>query len=175
MADGLDFGEGAASGALSPIASDLDPSSAEGSGFLKPLPDGRLLLHMACEGVLSTSGGGVPVRIGEGSLDLSILNSGRAPLLLEHLRPLEFLAGIIEAAWAADGILFARARLAKLPRLADVAALIDAGILVNCSVGMLLQHHAVADGEGVHTVSRWRPYEVSLCSIPRGWCEFRRR
>lgn len=166
---------GADPGALPSLAASLYPTRAESVGFCEPLPKGRMLLHLAREGVISASSAEIACRITMATADLSILNSGRAPLLIGHLTPLEFLAGVIEEAWIVEGILLARARLAKTPRMAEARALIKDRILVNCSVGMILNHAAEPDGEGVHAVTRWRPYEASLCTLPRPWAQFRPR
>lgn len=165
--------EGADLGALSFAMGGLEPARAETVGWLRPLPDGRVFLCLASEEVILTNCGR-PARLTMPAADLSLLASGRAPLLIDHLGALEFLAGVVEEAWIEAGQLYAHARLARTSRMGEVRALVADGILRNCSVASLVSLSASPDLQGVHSVTSWRPFEASLATVPRGWVERRR-
>ncbi|UPY37023.1 hypothetical protein [Sediminicoccus sp. KRV36] len=92
-------------------------------------------------------------------------------MLIEHRQPIEYLAGVIEEAWIDAGRLFAVARLAGTPRVAETRRLLRERVLRNCSMGLLLRYGREPGPDGVTPVSWWRPYEVSLCTLPAGWLE----
>jgi len=102
-------------------------------------------------------------------VDLSFLDSGRAPLLKDHWRDEQ--VGVIEKAWIGDdrkgraSVRFGKSELAE-QEFQDV---ID-GIRVNISVGyrvmkMVLESSDEETGE-TYRVTEWKPLEISIVSIP---------
>ena len=103
----------------------------------------------------------------EGSIDLDFLNSGRAPLLLDH-DPRQQI-GVVESI-ALDGsarrlratVRFGRNGLAK-----DVFEDVVDGIRGNISVGYdLTKAQLEREGKESYRVKGWMPMEVSVVSIP---------
>lgn len=99
------------------------------------------------------------------------LNSGRAPLLLNHdsySQPI----GVIQAKSVSigkDKIGRAAVRFGKTSGAADALTNVDDGILVNTSVGYRvheMRFDSEKDGEETYRVVDWEPYEVSLVGIP---------
>lgn len=163
---------GATAGAPLPRAEDW-PSRAETTGWVEYRPGtqaGRVVLLLAAEEEIAAQPS-ARCRLTMAGCDLSLLASGRAPLMLDHLRAVEHLAGVIEEAWIDEGRLFAVARLAGTPRLAETRRLLRERVLRNCSMGVLMRHAREPGPDGVHSVLWWRPYEVSLCTVPAGWLE----
>lgn len=99
--------------------------------------------------------------------DLQLLASGGAPLLLDHRRDFEALVGVIEAAWIEADALHATARLGPTARCGEVWSMIAARVLVHVSMGAIFAPDA---REGGVTYARgWRPFEISLVTVPRRW------
>jgi hypothetical protein len=112
-------------------------------------------------------------RIDMAGADLSLLNSGRAPLLADHSNFVDALLGVIESAWIAGDRAFAVARFASTPRALEAWGLVRDGILANVSMGF---NHAAPDDDEAMTPTRrprhircWRPHEVSLVAVPGNW------
>ena len=100
-------------------------------------------------------------------MDLSFVNSGRAPLLKDHLR--DGQTGIIEKAWIEGrrGRAVARFGSSEIAKQ-EFQDVLD-GIRTNVSVGyqikkMILEEET-EDSE-VYRVTEWKPLEVSIVSIP---------
>jgi HK97 family phage major capsid protein len=101
----------------------------------------------------------------EGSIDLSFLKSGRAPLLLDH-DPTKQI-GVVESV-SLDGsarrlratVRFGRNGLAK-----EVFDDVTDGIRANISVGYQINKLS-KDGEKAYRAVSWMPMEVSVVSIP---------
>lgn len=102
----------------------------------------------------------------DSAIDLSFLNSGRAPLLLDH--DPEKQIGVIESA-TLDGetrrlravVRFGRNGLAK-EAFEDVTD----GIRANISVGYSISKLERGASKDTYVAKRWRPVEASLVSIP---------
>ena len=100
-----------------------------------------------------------------GSIDLSFLNSGRAPLLLDH-DPTKQI-GVVESV-ALDGsarrlratVRFGRNGLAK-----EVFDDVEDGIRANISVGYQI-NKLDKEGKETYRATSWMPMEVSIVSIP---------
>lgn len=100
-----------------------------------------------------------------GSIDLSFLNSGRAPLLLDH-DPTKQI-GVVESV-ALDGsarrlratVRFGRNGLAK-----EVFDDVTDGIRANISVGYQI-NKLDKEGKETYRATSWMPMEVSIVSIP---------
>jgi hypothetical protein len=112
-------------------------------------------------------------RIDMAGADLSLLNSGRAPLLADHANFLDALLGVIESAWIAEDRAFAVARFASTPRAMEAWGLVRDGILSNVSMGF--NHSPLDDGDDITPTGRprhirqWRPHEISLVAVPGNW------
>lgn len=99
-------------------------------------------------------------------VDLSFLNSGNAPLLLEHEQ--EDQIGVIErAAIDADGVGRALVRFSKSTDGDEVFQDVIDGIRKNVSVGYVITGKRVeqVDGEQV-CICSWLPKEISIVAIP---------
>ena len=98
------------------------------------------------------------------SVDLSRLNGGAAPLLLNH-DPDQVL-GLVERAWIDPDKRrgMARIRWASNDRAQQVRADVEARVMPNISVGYAVLD-ATSEGE-VMRVKRWQPVELSVVSIP---------
>ena len=97
------------------------------------------------------------------AVDLSRLNGGVAPLLLNH--DPDRVLGIVERAWIDEkrrGM--ARITWATNDLARQVRQDVEAGVMPNISVGYAVQQ---AEQEGdVMRVTRWQPIELSVVSIP---------
>lgn len=104
---------------------------------------------------------------GKGSVDLSFLNSGNAPLLKDHDRMIQ--TGVIESARMVDRRLIGIARFGSTPEAqAEFKEVID-GIRSNVSLGYRVNeivYEQDADGHEVYRVTKWAPLEVSVVSVP---------
>jgi HK97 family phage major capsid protein len=100
------------------------------------------------------------------SIDLSFLNSGRAPLLMDH--DPERQIGVIESV-SLDGsarklratVRFGKSALAS-EVYGDVADLIRGNVSIGYSIAKMVKEN---DGK-TYRVTNWRPVEVSIVSIP---------
>jgi phage major head subunit gpT-like protein len=103
--------------------------------------------------------------------DLSFLNSGRAPFLLDHnaYNVAESVAGVFTEAWIRDGVVYGRVRASDREEFAGVYKDVAAGILGNVSVGADVHESVWAEREGgkrrLMTAKRWKPHEGSLVAI----------
>lgn len=99
------------------------------------------------------------------------LNSGRAPLLLNHDTSQQPI-GVIESGSVRigkDKIGRAQARFGKTGSAVDALTNVDDGILANTSVGYRvheMRFDSEKDGEENYRVVDWEPHEVSLVGVP---------
>ena len=97
------------------------------------------------------------------AVDLSRLNGGAAPLLLNH--DPDRVLGIVERAWIDEkrrGM--ARITWATNDLARQVRQDVEAGVMQSISVGYVIQQ---AEQEGdVMVVRKWQPIELSVVSIP---------
>ena len=112
-----------------------------------------------------------PCALDMGGCDLTLLNSGRAPLLADHGAYLGGVLGVIETAWIVGERAFALARFARTGAAEDAWQMVRDGIVRNVSLGLA---YALADAEplrggAARILRRWRPYEVSLVALPKDW------
>ena len=101
----------------------------------------------------------------EEAIDLSFLNSGRAPLLLDH-QP-EQVLGVIESV-ELDGSarrLRATVRFGKGPLASEIFDDVADGIRSNISIGYAINKMERKDKE-TYVAKSWRPVEASVVSIP---------
>jgi hypothetical protein len=101
--------------------------------------------------------------------DLAILNSGRAPVLLDHQEKVTSLVGVVVRAWVEDNHCYAEFRLGRTELAKNAALLIEDGILVSVSIGFMGVFEKQEYHGAPQRVARWRPYEVSLVPCPANW------
>lgn len=104
----------------------------------------------------------------KGEIDLSFAASGNAPLLLDHDRSKQI--GVIEKAWVDGGRAKASIRFGKSSLAREIKDDVDDGIRRNISVGYSIQamrlEQEEKDAPDVYRVTGWRPFEVSIVSVP---------
>jgi HK97 family phage major capsid protein len=126
--------------------------------------DRRVNMSISSEMPVERLGGMEILDHSEGSIDLSFLNSGRAPLLLDH-DPTQQI-GVVESV-SLDGAarkLRAQVRFGKNGRAAEVYDDIVDGIRSNVSIGYYVKKISKT-ADGYRAVS-WTPLEVSIVSLP---------
>lgn len=112
---------------------------------------------------------GAPALLDMAGADLSLLNSGRAPLLLDHCQDFGSVVGVVERAWIEGEAAFASVRFAaSVARGREAWELVREGVLSNVSMGFSLLRVADADPRRCR-VRWWRPFELSLCALPADW------
>lgn len=104
------------------------------------------------------------------SVDLTWLNSGRAPFLKDHKNSIDAAIGVHERAWIEDGRGKAIVRFASDDQSQVIARKIDDGVLQNISVGYIIEEiERTMDEHDRLTavrVTKWRPLESSCVAIP---------
>lgn len=128
----------------------------------------RVQIAMSSEKPVARSFGMEILDHKESSIDLSFLNSGRAPLLLDH--DAEKQIGIIEEV-KVDGsarVMRATVRFGKGVLANEVFNDVVDGIRQNISVGYQVNKMVREDaGDGtVYRVNSWTPIEASIVSLP---------
>lgn len=107
------------------------------------------------------------------SVDLSFLNSGTAPLLVQHDQ-WSGQVGVIERAWLDEKSkrVYVTVRFSQNPRPQEIKRDVDDGIMRNVSVGYnvnrdTIVHDEHKEGETpTYRVMNWKPMEASIVSIP---------
>lgn len=102
-------------------------------------------------------------------VDLSFVNSGRAPFLIDHNRSVDDQIGVIEKAWLDSGKGRARVRFGKAARASEFLERVRDGELSNISVGYeirKLRLESEADGIETYRITDWKPHEISLVTVP---------
>jgi len=103
----------------------------------------------------------------DSEVDLSFLNSGRAPLLRDHKADSQI--GVVSSVDVSSGRGEAVVRLSQNEDgQAELRDIVD-GIRVNVSVGYYIEQEEVVgerDGRKIVRATRWRPIEISTVSIP---------
>jgi HK97 family phage major capsid protein/HK97 family phage prohead protease len=101
------------------------------------------------------------------AVDLSRINNGKAPLLLNHDRDEQI--GVIEKAEIKNNKGIATVRFSKIGKGAEVFEDIKDGIRSQVSVGYRISKYQIDESnpkKNVYTAKRWMPYEISIVSIP---------
>lgn len=130
------------------------------------LDDRRVSMSISSEMPVGRSYGEEVLDHNPESIDLSFLNSGRAPLLMDH--DPERQIGVIESV-NLDGsarklratVRFGKSALAS-EVYGDVADLIRGNVSIGYSIGKMVKE----DGGRTYRATNWRPVEVSIVSIP---------
>jgi hypothetical protein len=138
----------------------------------------RLVAGVTGAGPTSWDGATVAPVYEPGAVDLSLARAGRLPLLLDHHRRLDQLAGMVDDAWLADGRLHFLGRLADSGVADDVWRLVDAGMPVSLSgsyeVVAAEEVGRGADGGPLYTATAIRLVEVSFVVLGRDPASFAR-
>jgi HK97 family phage prohead protease len=126
----------------------------------------RVRMAISSEMPVERMGGMEILEHSAGAIDLSFLNSGRAPLLLDH-DPTQQI-GVIESVSLDESArkLRATVRFGKSGRASEVYDDVVDGIRGNVSIGYYVKKVTrEADGK-VYRATSWQPLEVSVVSIP---------
>ncbi len=101
------------------------------------------------------------------SVDLSHLNTGNAPLLLDHESTIEKHAGKIVRAWvdSTDRKGKALIKLGGSIRAEEVLKNIKADTPPNVSVGYLIRNF-IEESKNSFRVTNWMPFEISFVALP---------
>lgn len=105
----------------------------------------------------------------KGEVDLSFVESGRAPFLIDHTRRVDSQIGVIEKAWLEGGRGRARVRFGKTARASEFLERVRDGELSNISVGYeirALRLESEKDGISTYRITDWQPHEISLVTVP---------
>jgi hypothetical protein len=161
-----------------------DTISLDGRVFVVPAPvvalDGkdRMALALLTGGACRFPGGFVEDALGAGSIDLSLVRSGRCPLLAEHCSTLDSLLGQVVGAEVDGPILRCLVRFAREPAADRYWNLLQDGFPLSLSAGTTIQHAERVgdlDGEPLFRATSWRLREVSVVVFGRDEGAFVRR
>ena len=144
---------------------DMKTRSMDGGADVVDVDARRVKIAVSSEEPVERSFGNEILDHGERSIDLSFLNSGRAPLLLDH-DPRQQI-GVVESV-TLDGSarrLRATVRFGKNGLAKDVFDDVADGIRGNISVGYQV-NKLEQDGRDSYRAVDWTPMEVSVVSIP---------
>lgn len=137
------------------------PGDAEGD-------DRRVVLTFSSEEPVLRYFGWEVLGHGEAECDLARLQSGNAPLLLDHYENLDSQVGVVEKAEISEGRGTAVVRFGRSAKAEEILARVRDGEISNTSVGYRitsLVQIGHRDGEPVYR-ARWQPSEISLVSVP---------
>jgi len=128
--------------------------------------DRRVRMSISSEEPVERSFGLEVLRHDDGAADLSRLNSGHAPLLLDH--DLTKQIGVIERTYLdqADRKLRSVVRFGKSALAQEVYQDVKDGIRSNVSIGYQIRQMEDKRADGTVGISSWLPYEASIVSVP---------
>lgn len=128
--------------------------------------DRRVRMAISSELPVERMGGMEILDHSASSIDLSFLNSGRAPLLLDH-DPTQQI-GVVESVTLDESArkLRATVRFGKGARASEVYDDIADGIRGNVSIGYYVKKVARESESKIYRATSWQPLEVSVVSIP---------
>lgn len=101
-----------------------------------------------------------------GACDLSLVKSGRAPLLAEHCRSLDALLGRVVAAEIENGMLQAVVEFGPTPEADRLWSMLAAGFPLSLSAGARIDAAEIVEeheDQRVIRCTRWRLDEISVC------------
>jgi hypothetical protein len=103
-----------------------------------------------------------------GAVDLSLLNNGRAPFVVDHIEDIDHTLGVIERA-EIKGTGRAFVRFSDRHEMAGLIGDIKSGVLANVSMGAritgeLVKAEPVETGIPHLCATKWQPFHVSLVS-----------
>jgi HK97 family phage major capsid protein/HK97 family phage prohead protease len=128
--------------------------------------DRRVRMSISSEEPVERSFGLEVLRHDDGAADLSRLNSGHAPLLLDH--DLTKQIGVIERTYLdqSDRKLRSVVRFGKSALAQEVYQDVKDGIRSNVSIGYQIRQMEDKRADGTVGISSWLPYEASIVSVP---------
>jgi len=129
--------------------------------------DRRVRMSLSSEEPVERSFGLEVLEHSEEAVDLTRLNSGHAPLLLDH--DLTKQIGVVERTYldATDRRLRAVVRFGKGALAREIYDDVKDGIRSNVSIGYQIRNmDAKNDRAGTVSVNSWMPYEASIVSVP---------
>ncbi len=129
--------------------------------------DRRVRMSLSSEEPVERSFGLEVLRHENGAIDLSRLDSGHAPLLLDH--DLTKQIGVIERTYLdeTDRKLRSVVRFGKSALAREVYDDVKDGIRSNVSIGYQIhQMEEKNERDGTVAISSWTPYEASIVSVP---------
>ena len=129
--------------------------------------DRRVRMSISSEEPVERSFGLEVLRHADGAVDLSRLNSGHAPLLLDH--DLTKQIGVIERTYLdqAERKLRSVVRFGKSALAQEVYQDVKDGIRSNVSIGYQIREmEQKNERDGTVAISSWVPYEASIVSVP---------
>jgi len=129
--------------------------------------DRRIRMSISSEEPVERSFGLEVLRHSDGAVDLSRLDSGHAPLLLDH--DLTKQIGVIERTYLdqSDRRLRSVVRFGKSALAQEVYQDVKDGIRSNVSIGYQIREmEQKNERDGTVAISSWVPYEASIVSVP---------
>ena len=129
--------------------------------------DRRVRMSLSSEEPVERSFGLEVLEHSEEAVDLTRLNSGHAPLLLDH--DLTKQIGVVERTYLdkTDRRLRAVVRFGKSALAREIYDDVKDGIRSNVSIGYQIRNmDAKNDRAGTVSVNSWMPYEASIVSVP---------
>jgi HK97 family phage prohead protease len=104
-----------------------------------------------------------------GAVDLSLVRTGRAPLLMEHCHALECLIGQVVTAEIEGPLMKCLVRFARGGEADRIWGLLQDGFPLSISLGARIQHaekiEDYPDGSGAYRATRWQLREISVCTF----------
>ena len=105
----------------------------------------------------------------QNAMQMEFINSGRAPLLVDH-DPTDVVGVVEQVAMGADRMARARVRFGRSARAQEILQDVADGIRTNVSVGYVVDEWMVQKGDrgkaDTYRAVRWTPLEISSVSIP---------
>jgi len=129
-------------------------------------PEVREILFYAGTPVLRTDGRKMfhlSFSMEPGAVDLSLLNNGRAPFVVDHIEDIDHTLGVIERA-EINGTGRAFVRFSDRHEMAGLIGDIKTGVLANVSMGELVKADPIEKGVPHLRATKWKPFHVSLVS-----------
>jgi len=134
-------------------------------------PEVREILFYAGTPVLRTDGRKMfhlSFSMEPGAVDLSLLNNGRAPFVVDHIEDIDHTLGVIERA-EINGTGRAFVRFSDRHEMAGLIGDIKTGVLANVSMGThitgeLVKADPIEKGVPHLRATKWQPFHVSLVS-----------
>lgn len=109
------------------------------------------------------------LEVSEAACDLSRMNNGAAPFLVQHANHVWAVAGVIERAWIQDGKGYATVKPSVRTEMQEIIRDIKAGVLKNVSVGyhVTTYRELTQPGDDIRTLQavKWTPMEASIVAI----------
>ena len=128
-------------------------------------PDQRLAIAVFTDAAVGFGQDLVAFSLAPGAMDLSLVQTGRCPLLAEHYHRLEALLGQVVAVEVDGPVARALVRFARGPEADRLWELMVAGFPLSLSIGATIQHAEKA-GAGYRAM-RWKLTEISVVVFGR--------